>query len=296
MEAVLNFLLLLSVTGGLFKNGHCSNEDVRLRIVEANQARLGQFPFMAYLVEDYRGTKTHLCGGTVISNNFILTAAHCVIYHDGPTIPVSRLKVYLGSVYRESGNIYNVQSTVAHPKYRLLKYHEDFSPSSEFDVALIKTTQPIEFSKEKVEPVFVAKSVVYLAGSSCVTPGWGGNKGIGTNPTRLLFGVTYPYQFSQCAKIYQAAGVKLNPNTHMCFFNPEKPKQQPCYGDSGGPVVCSRRGLPNMLYGITTFGLYDDLCGVGTASVPFVYTNTAGPLYQWIDTNCEKCLSRQPFN
>ena len=56
----------------------CSKNHISNRIVNGKEAPLGAFPYQVSLRKDFR----HRCGGSIINNRWILTAAHCVQEYD----------------------------------------------------------------------------------------------------------------------------------------------------------------------------------------------------------------------
>lgn len=64
MEGHVLVALLISTVNGLYQD----------RVIGGSDAQKGQFPFQISL----RVGGSHVCGGTIITNKFILTAAHCV--------------------------------------------------------------------------------------------------------------------------------------------------------------------------------------------------------------------------
>ncbi|OXU21822.1 hypothetical protein TSAR_003377 [Trichomalopsis sarcophagae] len=105
---------------------------------------------------------SHFCGGSILNEIYVVTAAHCV-RKSSP----SAISIVVGTLeYRKPGQIrQGVKITM----------HEGFSPPNSFtnDVALIKISHPFEFNK-LVQPVTLPDSHTKIdTNSTAVVSGWG---------------------------------------------------------------------------------------------------------------------------
>lgn len=109
----------------------------------------GEWPWHSalYILKSNDNTPTYQCGGTLISSNFVLTAAHCTTQYLIP-LPVDRLIVRLG--------ITNLNAVGPHFKDHKLKKiirHGKYNPTNHhYDVALLKTVIKVVFS-DFIQPV-----------------------------------------------------------------------------------------------------------------------------------------------
>lgn len=135
------------------------------RIVNGTTAKPGQFPYMASVRElgrfydvDTMVHWRHTCGGSIISNRWVLTVAHCT---NGPP---SAFRIYLGAHHIiNDGTAYTVKRVVVHPNYK--------APSANSDISLMKTAKRIKIS-ELVKPIPLRKLFVPRNVQTIVT-GWG---------------------------------------------------------------------------------------------------------------------------
>ncbi|KAM6921988.1 mast cell protease 1A-like [Xenentodon cancila] len=184
------------------------------RIVGGRDAAPHSRPYMASL--QIQGG--HFCGGALVKDNFVLTAAHCSV-----SVP---FKVVLGvDSLRENPltkQEFSVLTSIPHPDYKELKN----------DVMLLKLSGKAQLT-EAVQ-VISLKSDRVEKQSQCLTAGWGD---IGDNKTianRLQeVNVTILSQ-RMCQRRW--GGVPIA-NSMVCGVGAKRP-QGFCAGDSGSPLVC----------------------------------------------------------
>ena len=100
----------------------------------------------------------HNCGGAIINNRWILTAAHCT------QIQADELSVRVGGLDRfESGVRYAISQIINHPQYSTTTIANDIS--------VIQTTAPITFTAT-VQPIAMGSTYV-LGGTQAIGKGWG---------------------------------------------------------------------------------------------------------------------------
>lgn len=94
------------------------------RIVNGNKAADGQFPYMVSIFDYNR--MIHICGGAILTDRLVLSAAHCLI--DFKSMP-DRLWIIFGLVKLE--NIQNSEKNITeitfHPSFKAPSYHHDLS-------------------------------------------------------------------------------------------------------------------------------------------------------------------------
>lgn len=128
-------------------------------IIGGRNAQPGQFP---WLVSIRRANNPHFCGGFILSNRWIGTAAHCVYRNlRNPDI----LIVVTGAHTLNDGSRNRVTRVVVHPRFNLRFLT--------FDVAVLQTAENIEFSA-RVRPVnFPTQNPNIREGATVQFAGWG---------------------------------------------------------------------------------------------------------------------------
>lgn len=132
------------------------------RIINGETSNPGQFPYLVSLrVFDVRNSTVvyhHICGGSIISDRWILTAAHCMIR------PPSNIAIFAGAHHvANDGQLYRVERIVNHPEYDAIL--------GLCDISLLRTLKTIEFNKF-VRAIPLGKRFV-KADVASITSGWG---------------------------------------------------------------------------------------------------------------------------
>lgn len=219
------------------------------RIVGGTSTTIASRPFQASL----RTTSNyHFCGGSIITNRWVISAAHCLTGQS-----ITAIKVVVGTDrLNAGGTAYSITQIVNHPNYT--------DVSKGFDVGLIKTTTTITFSVN-VTPINLPNAAIG-SGTSGVVSGWGQTSNPGSASIQLQALIVTILSNANC-KPYVSG---LPANT-VCTQTPVG--KGTCFGDSGGPLTA----YGTQIIGIVSYGAP---CAVG---YPDVYTSVYDHLV-WIQS------------
>ncbi|PVI00749.1 extracellular trypsin protease [Periconia macrospinosa] len=204
-------------------------QEQSVQIVGGTAAKAGQFPYIVSL----QWSGAHLCGGSLLNADTVLTAAHCTAF------PVSLVRA--GSLRSQSGGIVSgVLGVISNPDY--LPYDND--------IAIIKLSNPIP------EGNGISYASLPEAGSDPVnntmhtTAGWGLTVEDGwTGPQTLQYVDVPIVDRATCKKQYEDYD-EISENM-VCAGFPQGGKDA-CNGDSGGPLITT--GTKTVI-GIVSWGL-----------------------------------------
>lgn len=203
------------------------------------------------------------CGGSIISNNWILTAGHCI------SVPSEWITIRAGTNKLNSGGSeHAIVKVIRHENYKTGKYGVP-----ENDVALIQLATPLEFDATRQPIKIFNQNEEAVVGAMSIITGWGRTKEGGTSAT-VLQTVEVPIVSKEsCHIAYESYGGL--PQGEICAAFPEGGKDA-CQGDSGGPLTIGGR-----LAGIVSWGN-----GCAKKGYPGVYTEVAA-YHDWIMKNSE---------
>ncbi|KAK9738388.1 Trypsin [Popillia japonica] len=203
------------------------------RIYNGEEVVPHSIPYQAALNIQTSTGKLVFCGGSLISTNYVLTAAHCLFY-------ATSVEVILGAHDLNDAEIpTRVNSTV-------FILHEDFIYTVANDIAVIKLPEPIEFT-EKIQrvdlPTHSDRGNAFVDYPAVVS-GWGRTE-VEAGVSDVLLSINTTIITSEMCAFF--LGDKVKSDLHICTTGVEF--KAPCNGDSGGPLV-----IDNVQVGIVSFG------------------------------------------
>lgn len=256
----------------------CEIQSITL-IVGGKKAVPREFPHMALIgFEGESKEKKWQCGGSLISEQFILTASHCLYdqqYGDPKYIRIGDLELN-NDRDEASPQEFNVLEKIRHPSYR--------PPSQYHDIALLKMDRRAELNQYARPACLHTERNINT--NLVAASGWG-KVGFTSDTSQALLKVTLEtFTFPECSNAYRNnIGIRLRngivDDTQLCAGSHNASKDT-CQGDSGGPlqIVKDEKEVHCMysIIGVTSFG---KACGVAT--IPGVYTRVSNYV-EWIES------------
>ncbi|XP_022093220.1 chymotrypsin-like elastase family member 2A isoform X2 [Acanthaster planci] len=231
------------------------------RIIGGHTADIEHYPWQVQLrYQSARSTWYFVCGGTLISPQHVVTAAHCVV----DKLP-TRWRVYLGRKKRQKGGekIRDVTKVFVHEQYDVLKDTND--------IALMVLNIPVSFTG-RIQMACLPWQPVqqFSSDSACFISGWGSIAYGGILPYNLQAAQVVLIPQSQCADIIDLTDSMICASESLNLLG----QVDACQGDSGGPLSCAAVDTQGYLrwyvVGITSYGF-----GCGTPGLPGVYTKVS---------------------
>ncbi|XP_013391987.1 tolloid-like protein 2 isoform X2 [Lingula anatina] len=236
------------------------------RIVGGEEVSLHSWPWMVSLFS-YEGGY-HVCGGSLIAPDWILTAAHCV---DGDLSTPSYWRVVVGEHDTEEveGSPLNVQVRTVKEIFS----HEGYDGGSlDNDIALMKLDRPVTYSPERSPVCLPEPGDAVVAGTTCYVTGWG-KLGEQEGSPSILQEVQVPVVARADCNAANAYDGEITSN--MICAGVQGGGKDSCQGDSGGPLVCNENGKWKQ-FGVVSWGR-----GCARAGLPGVYADVTKYL-TWI--------------
>jgi secreted trypsin-like serine protease len=248
----------------------------------------GKYPWQVRLYSSMQDDKG-LCGGSIIADQWVLTAAHCAVVDASLTenlVPVDSLVVGYGSIDRTKTTKVESERIVVNPLF--LQHGLEGGG----DLALIKLPSPIADAKpvDLADPALDKK--LLTRGARVTVTGWGAiwdpdDKEVMdllanlTPQSELGEKVNFPLKLhevdiqvmdpDECRAMYEPSHLKIA-DSEICAMKPRSASNS-CYGDSGGPLIalandpkhyvqvgvvswgdrCARLGNPNVFARVSSF-------------------------------------------
>ncbi|NXO04295.1 ACRO protein, partial [Rhinopomastus cyanomelas] len=237
------------------------------RVVGGNDSLPGTWPWIVSIQDPWRVGSGHVCGGSLISATWVLTAAHCFIQAENVTM--WRVVIGINNLAHPGleTQVRHIKQVLAHRDYR--------SGSEENDIAVLELNWPVQCGYY-VQLVCVPDASLRVSElTSCFVSGWGSTAERSGGPTDILQEAQVRLINSRlCNSSRWYAGAIHSYN--LCAGYPQGGIDT-CQGDSGGPLVCKDKSADYFwLVGLTSWGK-----GCARPNHPGVYTSTQH-FYDWI--------------
>lgn len=215
------------------------------------------YPFMVSLQLKKANGFQHHCGGSIINERTVITAAHCLSHH-GP----SDFRVHAGEKTREviEGKVYNVEAIYCHDNYQAVTH--------DYDVGLVRIQGSFEFN-DKIQAIVLAEPKdIIIDGSYTTILGWGVINVETQELADYLMKANVPIVKQKICNRFMGGMI----TDRMLCAGFQKGGIDACQMDSGGPMVYNEK-----LIGIVSWGL-----GCGKPNKPGVYVRVS-ELLSWVE-------------
>ncbi|NP_001187108.1 granzyme K precursor [Ictalurus punctatus] len=220
-------------------------------------------PWMASV----QSNNSHICGGTLIHQQWVLTAAHCKTF-----LQFKPIEVLLGA--------HSLTKDKNAMRVKVLCFHisPKFSATTRVhDIMLLKLQDKVQLKKNKVDVKKIPKSGKDIpAGTKCEVRGWGTTHVKNPKACDTLQELEVTVVDRELCNCYYNSKPTITANM-LCAGNKQRDKDA-CWGDSGGPLECKKN-----IVGVVSGG-----SGCGNPKKPGVYTLLSKEHIDWINKIIKK--------
>ncbi|KAM4807670.1 plasma kallikrein [Rhinophrynus dorsalis] len=225
------------------------------RIVGGMNSSIGEWPWQVTMQLKLTASyKRHTCGGSIISNHWIATAAHCVVQFHLPQMWAIYTGIVKLSDITPSTPFFEIEQIIIHPLY--------IGAANGSDIALLKLKTPIPFNENQQAICLPPKKTELVIPNTCWITGWGFREESGSPENILQKAEVPPMSTDECQSNYKLSKI----SSKVLCAGYKHGKIDSCKGDSGGPLACEI-DKTWYLVGITSWGE-----GCARPGKPGVYT------------------------
>ncbi|XP_051015349.1 transmembrane protease serine 12 [Acomys russatus] len=251
------------------------------RIIGGTEAGVGSWPWQVSLQIQDGDLLAHVCGGALVRDRWVLTAAHCTKETGDPL----KWRAVVGtsdlSQSRHHSRSFRVTAILIQPDFVLETFVND--------IALFRLKKAVRYNAY-VQPICLPFGVFQKLdqNTTCFISGWGRTREGGNGTSILQEARVHFIPRDICNSNRSYGGVV--PNTSFCAGH-ENGTFDTCRGDSGGPLMCY---LPEhrryFAMGVTSYGH-----GCGQRHFPGVYSSPAF-FQQWLTDHLSQGSARCVFD
>nr|XP_006812891.1 PREDICTED: plasma kallikrein-like [Saccoglossus kowalevskii] len=225
------------------------------RIVGGTEATRGVWPWQVSLSKSDGG---HICGASVLTNNWIVTAAHCfkLPTYDMDTSPGPWQAAF--GIQDVTLSRYRIERRV-----KAIYVHPDYHPLyDDYDIAMVELVHPIEYNDYIMPICLPTYDMRPTNESTCYVTGWGATSEHGFTSDVLKQALLPVVPNVKCDELL---ATDIGPR--MLCAGYDEGGTDACQGDSGGPFVCQKEAGDWYLAGVVSHGF-----GCARPNSPGVYS------------------------
>ncbi|XP_017773667.1 PREDICTED: serine protease easter-like isoform X1 [Nicrophorus vespilloides] len=261
----------------------CGSLGTEDRITNGNTTGLFEFPWMVLLSYQTGSGLDFRCGGTLINDRYVLTAAHCITElkfplrgvrlgeHDFSTEQDCETSLDGDTVCSPPYQDMGIEKVIPHPLYNRTALQND--------IGLLRLARAAKTDQDNIKPICLpyTKETREVKVDKYLVTGWGQTEKK-TRSTALLKVFVDAMNYEECQEVYKNLTITRR---QICAGG--KASRDSCTGDSGGPIQTAGSldfDAKYIQYGVVSFGPKN----CGQSGLPGVYTSVAHYLH-WILDN-----------